>query len=96
MLNVEPGRKDANATMAMAGVGVLDTGSGNFTYKRDKVSNMLVFRTALFQTITQRRVVIIYGRFGGNLSGSIFEGRQIQDFWAHDFYLEIFDWLRNC
>jgi len=48
----------------MAGVEVLDRGSGNFAYKRDKVANMLVLRTALFQTITQRRVVIIYGRFG--------------------------------
>ena len=44
-LNAKPWLKDANATLAMAGAEVLDGGSGNFTYKRDKAANMLVLRT---------------------------------------------------
>ena len=28
--------------------------------------------------------------------GPKFKGRQIQDFWAPDFYSEIIDWLRYC
>jgi hypothetical protein len=52
----------------MAGVEVLERGNENFTYKRDTAADMLVLRSELFQTITQRIVITIYRRFGTTLS----------------------------